>query len=40
MDPPESLQQRAERLTTAYRRQTWKRFVLVFFPVPFLVLRD
>ena len=38
MDPAENLDQRAERLTTAYRRQTWKRFVLVFFPVPFLVL--
>jgi hypothetical protein len=38
VDETESLEQRAERLTTAYRRQTWKRFVLVFFPVPFLVL--
>ena len=34
----ESLDQRAERLTTLYRRNTWGRFVAVFFPVPLVVL--
>lgn len=34
----ESLDQRAARLTSRYRRHTWARFVAVFFPVPFVVL--
>ena len=34
----ESLDQRATRLTAAYRRYSWARFVAVFFPVPFVVL--
>ncbi len=38
MEDVETLERRAVTLTTAYRRQTWIRFVLVFFPVPFLVL--
>ncbi len=38
MDETESLEQRADRLTAAYRRQTWARFAAVFFPVPFTVL--
>lgn len=38
MDETESLQRRAERLTKSYRRHTWYRFVLVFFPIPFFVL--
>ncbi len=38
MDEPESLTQRADRLTGAYRRHTWARFAAVFFPVPFTVL--
>jgi len=28
----------AEALTEAYRRATWVRFTLVFFPVPFVVV--
>lgn len=28
----------AERLTESYRRSTWIRFTLVFFPVPFVVV--
>ena len=38
MEETESLEQRANRLTAAYRRQTWARFAAVFFPVPFTVL--
>ena len=34
----ESLDRRATRLTAAYRRYSWARFVAVFFPVPFVVL--
>jgi len=32
------LSARAAALTRTYRRTTWVRFVLVFFPVPFTVL--
>ena len=28
----------AQALTEAYRRSTWYRFTLVFFPVPFVVV--
>ena len=28
----------AEALTETYRRATWVRFTLVFFPVPFVVV--
>jgi hypothetical protein len=45
METLEVLQQRAstlraqaDALTTAYRRATWVRFSLVFFPIPFVVL--
>jgi len=33
-----TLQAEAKALTQAYRRATWVRFTLVFFPVPFVVL--
>lgn len=45
MDDVEALQRRAsalraeaDALTNAYRRTTWWRFLLVFFPVPFVVV--
>lgn len=45
MDDVEALQRRATALRTeanalsdAYRRKTWWRFTLVFFPVPFVLL--
>jgi hypothetical protein len=45
MDDPEGLRRRAEALRLqadalagAYRRATWLRFTLVFFPVPFVVV--
>ena len=44
-EDPEALQRRAaelaakaQALTEAYRRSTWYRFTLVFFPVPFVVV--
>ncbi len=44
-DDLEALQQRAsalaaeaDALTETYRRATWVRFTLVFFPVPFVVV--
>jgi hypothetical protein len=33
-----SLRAEADALTTAYRRATWWRFTLVFFPVPFVLV--
>src|SRR3954451_12592707 len=33
-----ALRAEADRLTLAYRRATWIRFALVFFPVPFVVV--
>jgi hypothetical protein len=33
-----ALQAEANALTEAYRRATWIRFTLVFFPVPFVVV--
>ena len=45
MEDTEALQRRAvalradaNALTEAYRRATWIRFTLVFFPVPFVVV--
>ena len=45
MEDTEALRQRAialraaaDALTRGYRRATWLRFTLVFFPVPFLVV--
>jgi hypothetical protein len=45
MDDVEALQRRAlalraeaDALTRAYRRSTWWRFTLVFFPVPFVLV--
>ena len=45
MEDTEGLRQRAialraaaDALTRGYRRATWLRFTLVFFPVPFLVV--
>ena len=38
MGDARDLEHRAAVLTEAYRRHTWYRFVLVFFPVPFMVL--
>jgi hypothetical protein len=45
MDDPEvlrrqaaALRAKADALTNAYRRATWLRFTLVFFPVPFVVV--
>ena len=32
------LRAQADALTNAYRRATWARFTLVFFPVPFVVV--
>jgi hypothetical protein len=34
----QALRQQAEALGESYRRSTWLRFVLVFFPVPFVLL--
>ena len=34
----EALQHKAGALTAAYRRGAWFRFVLVFFPIPFVVV--
>ena len=34
----EALQAKSDALTENYRRWTWVRFVLVFFPVPFVVV--
>jgi hypothetical protein len=34
----EALATRAQALTDTYRRRTWWRFALVFFPVPFVVV--
>lgn len=34
----ETLQRKAAALTASYRRGAWFRFVLVFFPVPFVVV--
>ena len=34
----EALQREAGALTAAYRRGAWFRFVLVFFPIPFVVV--
>lgn len=33
-----ALEAHAEALTKAYQRATWKRFVGVFFPIPFIVV--
>ena len=33
-----ALRTKAEALTEAYRRATWIRFTMVFFPVPFVVV--
>jgi hypothetical protein len=33
-----ALRTEADALTLAYRRATWVRFTLVFFPVPFVVV--
>ena len=33
-----ALKAKAEAATRAYNRATWVRFVLVFFPVPFIVV--
>jgi hypothetical protein len=33
-----TLRAEADALTVAYRRGTWIRFALVFFPVPFVVV--
>ena len=33
-----ALRAEADALTNAYRRATWVRFTLVFFPVPFVVV--
>jgi hypothetical protein len=33
-----ALRTKANGLTKAYRRATWVRFTLVFFPVPFVVV--
>jgi hypothetical protein len=33
-----ALRAEADTLTLAYRRATWVRFTLVFFPVPFVVV--
>lgn len=34
----ETLRHKAAALTASYRRAAWVRFVLVFFPVPFVVV--
>lgn len=34
----EALQAKSDALIASYRRWTWVRFVLVFFPVPFVVV--
>ncbi|MGH8429415.1 MAG: hypothetical protein ACREUF_03335 [Solimonas sp.] len=34
----EALQAKSAALTESYRRWTWVRFVLVFFPIPFVVV--
>lgn len=34
----ETLRRKAAAMTAAYRRMAWFRFVLVFFPVPFVVV--
>ena len=33
-----TLKTQAERATQTYNRATWIRFVLVFFPIPFIVV--
>jgi hypothetical protein len=33
-----TLKAQAEQMTQSYNRTTWIRFVLVFFPIPFIVL--
>jgi hypothetical protein len=38
MTGAEDLQRRAAELAATYRRHTWYRFVLVFAPVPFVVV--
>ena len=33
-----ALRAQAEKMTRTYNRSTWIRFVLVFFPIPFVVV--
>lgn len=38
MKSADDLRHHAEKLAATYRRHTWYRFVLVFFPVPFVIV--